>query len=40
MGARHGWLDGLLNNLMLDRKSMAKDEEKKVLMNDLAYTTW
>ncbi len=37
MGVRHGWLDGLLKDLMLDRKSMAKDEEKKVLMNDLAY---
>jgi len=37
MGARQGWLDRLLKDMTLDRKSMDKAEETKVLMNDLAY---
>ncbi len=37
MGARQGWLDGLLKNMKLDRTITDKAEEMKVLMNDLAY---
>jgi len=37
MGTRQGWMDGLLKDLTLDRKSTDKAEETKVLMNDLAY---
>ncbi len=37
MGTRQGWLDGLLKDMKLDRKSTDKVEETKVLMNDLAY---